>query len=84
MRIKLKESFLEKSGEESGWKFGKFHAVEHCVATIILCGWIETTSCQSGERVHKELLKCLAGIKNNLSPISLLLGTCGAIVTSTE
>ena len=35
MREKLKETFPEKSGEESGWKFGKFHAVEHCVVTIL-------------------------------------------------
>ena len=65
MREKLKETFPKKSGEESGWKFGKFHAVEHSVVTIIFWGWIETTSCQSGERGHKELLKCLAGIHNN-------------------
>ena len=38
MREKLKETFPEKSGEESGWKFGKFHAVEHCEVTIILWG----------------------------------------------
>ena len=35
MREKLKETFPKKSGEESGWKFGKFRAVEHCVVTII-------------------------------------------------
>ena len=35
MREKLKETFPVKSGEESGWKFGKFRAVEHCVVTII-------------------------------------------------
>ena len=65
MREKLKETFPEKSGQEPGWKFGKFHAVEHCIVTIIFWGWIETTSCQSGERGHKELLKCLARIHNN-------------------
>ena len=65
MRGKLKETFPEKSGEVSTWKFGKFHAVEHCVITIILWGWLENASCQSGERAHKELLKRLAGIQNN-------------------
>jgi len=62
MREKFKETFPEKSKEISGWNFRKFHSVEHCVATIVLFGWIENTSCQSGERAQNELLKCLAGI----------------------
>ena len=65
MREKFKEIFPEKSGEISGWKFGKFHAVENCIVTIIFWGWIETTPCQSGERGCKALLKCFAGIHNN-------------------
>ena len=31
----------------------------------MLWGWIENTSCQLGDLVHKELLKCFARINNN-------------------
>ena len=58
----LKETFPEKGGEESGWKFGKFHGVKHLPLWIILFGWIEIFCGQPGERGHKELLKSLKSL----------------------
>jgi len=65
MMVSLKETFPEKSGEAQAWNFGKFHDVLHLPLNIILWGWIETTSGQSGECAHRELLKALAGCVNN-------------------
>ncbi len=61
----LKEVFPEKSGEANGWNFRKFHDIVHTPIPIMFFGWIETTSCQSGELAHKILLKALAGNLNN-------------------
>jgi hypothetical protein len=60
MMEKLKEVFSEKSGEAQAWNFRKFHDIVHTPITITVFGWIETTSCQSGELAHKLLLKALA------------------------
>ena len=38
MMESLKETVPEKGGEESGWKFGKFHGVKHLPLWIILFG----------------------------------------------
>ena len=65
MMEKLKEVFPEKSGEAKGWNFRKFHDIVHTPILIMFFGWIETTSCQSGELAHKILLKALAGNLNN-------------------
>ena len=65
MMEKLKEVFPEKSGEAQGWNFRKFHDIVHTPILIMFFGWIETTSCQSGELAHKILLKALAGNLNN-------------------
>ena len=70
----MKETFPEKGGEESGWKFGKFHGVKHLPLWIILFGWIEIFCGQPGERWHKELLKSLAGCINNRDVFSQYLG----------
>jgi len=65
MMESLKDTFPEKSGEDQGWNFGKFHDVIHLPLYIILWGWIENTSGQSGESAHRELLKALQGCVNN-------------------
>lgn len=65
MMESLKATFPEKSGEIQAWNFGKFHDILHLPLNIILWGWIETTSGQSGEGAHRELLKALAGCVNN-------------------
>ena len=65
MMESLKETFPEKGGEASTWKFGKFHNVKHVPLWIIFLGWIEIFSGQSGERGHRELLKSLAHCVNN-------------------
>ena len=65
MMEKLKEVFPEKSGEEHAWNFRKFHDIVHTPILIMFFGWIETTSCQSGELAHKVLVKALAGNMNN-------------------
>ena len=65
MMESLKETFPDKSGEAQAWNFGKFHDVLHLPLCIILWGWIENTSGQSGEGAHRELLKALAGCVNN-------------------
>ena len=62
---KLKEVFPEKSGEQAGWNFRKFHDILHTSVIIMFFGWLENTSCQSGELAHKILLKALAGNLNN-------------------
>ena len=62
---KLKEVFPEKSGEEQAWNFRKFHDILHTSVIIMFFGWLENTSCQSGELAHKILLKALAGNLNN-------------------
>ena len=62
---KLKEVFPEKSGEQAGWNFRKFHDILHASVIIMFFGWLENTSCQSGELAHKILLKALAGNVNN-------------------
>ncbi len=62
---KLKEFFLEKSGEQQAWNFRKFHDILHTLVIIMFYGWLENTSCQSGELAHKLLLKVLAGNLNN-------------------
>ena len=64
MMDSLKATFPEKSGEIKAWKFGKFHDVVHLPLNIIIWGWIETTSGQSGEKGHVDLLKALAGCIN--------------------
>jgi len=64
MMESLKTTFPEKSGEAKTWKFGKFHDVVHLPLNIIIWGWIETTSGQSGEKGHVDLLKALAGCIN--------------------
>ena len=65
MMESLKDTFPEKGGELSGWKFGKFHSVQHLPLWVILFGWIEIFSGMTGERGHRELLKSLAGCVNN-------------------
>jgi hypothetical protein len=65
MMEKLKEVFPEKSGEAQAWNFRKFHDIVHTPIAIMFFGWIETTSCQSGELAHKLLLKALAENLNN-------------------
>ena len=65
MMEKLKEVFPEKSGEAQAWNFRKFHDILHTPILILFFGWIETTSCQSGELAHKILLKALEGNLNN-------------------
>lgn len=65
MMESLKDTFPEKGGELSGWKFGKFHSVKHLPLWIILFGWVEIFSGMTGERGHRELLKSLAGCVNN-------------------
>jgi hypothetical protein len=64
MMEKLKEVFPEKSGEAKAWNFRKFHEIVHTPILIMFFGWIETTSCQSGELANKILLKALAGNLN--------------------
>jgi hypothetical protein len=54
---KLKEVFPEKSGEQAAWNFRKFHDILHVSVIIIFFGWLENTSCQSGELAHKIRLK---------------------------
>ena len=49
MMEKLKEVFPEKSGEAQAWNFRKFHDIVHTPIAILLFGWIETASSQSGE-----------------------------------
>ena len=61
---KLKEVFPEKSGEHQAWNFRKFHDILHTPVIIMFYGWLENTSCQSGELAHKILLKVLAGNLN--------------------
>ena len=65
MMESLKATFPDKSAEVQAWSFGKFHDILHLLLNIILCGWIEITSGQSGEGAHRELLKTLAGCVNN-------------------
>ena len=65
MMESLKATFPDKSGEAQAWNFGKFHDILHLPLYIILWGRIETTSGQSGEGAHRELLKALAGCVNN-------------------
>jgi hypothetical protein len=60
MMEKLKEVFPEKSGEAQAWNFRKFHDIIHTPIAIMFFGWIETTSCQSGEFAQKYLLKALS------------------------
>ena len=62
---KLKEVFPEKSGEQQAWNFRKFHDILHTSVIIMFYGWLENTSCHSGELAHKILLKVLAGNLNN-------------------
>ncbi len=64
MMEKLKEVFPEKSGQAQGWNFRKLHDIVHTPILFMFFGWIETTSCQSGESAHKILLKTLAGNLN--------------------
>ena len=64
MMESLKATFPQKSGEIKRWKFGKFHDVAHLPLNIIMWGWIEATSGQSGEKGHVELLKSLQGCIN--------------------
>ena len=64
MMESLKATFPEKSGEAKAWKFGKFHDVVHLPLNIVIWGWIETTSGQSGEKGHVDLLKALVGCIN--------------------
>jgi hypothetical protein len=52
MTEKLKEVFPTKFGEAQAWNFRKFHDILHTPILIIFFGWIETTSCQSGEEVQ--------------------------------
>ena len=65
MMESLKDTFPEKSGEDKAWNFGKFHDIIHLPLYIMLWGWIENTSGQSGESAHRELLKALQGCVNN-------------------
>ena len=51
-------------GEKAGWKFIKFHALDHLMAQIILWGWVENSSAQAGEHCHKFYLKILKGLTN--------------------
>lgn len=53
------------SGEAGGWKFIKFHSLDHLLAHIVLFGWIENSSAQAGEHCHKFYLKVLKVITNN-------------------
>ncbi len=62
---KLKDVFPEKSGEEQAWNFRKLHDILHTSVIIMFFGWLENTSCQSGELAHKLLLKALADNLNN-------------------
>ena len=55
MMKKLKKLYPEKSGEAQAWKFRKFHDILHAPIAILFLGWIETTSCQSGELVQNIL-----------------------------
>ena len=50
---KLKNVFPEKSGEQQAWNFRKFHDILHTSMFIMFFGWLETTSCQSGELAQK-------------------------------
>ncbi len=40
---KLKEVFPEKSGEQAGWNFRKFHDILHASVIIMFFGWLENT-----------------------------------------
>ncbi len=62
---KLKEVFPEKYGEEQAWNFRKFYDIVHASMFIMFSGWLETTSCKSGELAQTNLLKSLAGNINN-------------------
>ena len=67
MMKSLKETFDEKGREVSAWKFKKVHNVKHVLLCIIILGWIEIFTGQSGDRGHRELLKALANCVNNRS-----------------
>ena len=74
MMEKLKDVFPEKSGEAQAWNFRKFHDIVHAPIAILFFGWIESTSCQSGELAQKILLKSLGENLNNSNYFTQFLG----------
>ncbi len=53
------------TGEGQGWKIVKFHMLKHIIHHIIMFGWIENSSCQAGEHLHKFYLKLIRRLTNN-------------------
>ena len=61
----LKSNLPDKCGEKGGWNFDKAYSILHKICEIIMWDNSNNTSCQSAEHVHIDLVKAVAGCKNN-------------------